>query len=209
MILEYLQNNNIKIDSFISASAIGYYGAKTSDIIHKENVINSNDFLGNLCKEWEEVTYQFKKLNLSNRIIILRFGIILSNQGGALMKMILPIKYYMGSNIGSGKQFMPWIHINDTVNIIDFAISNKNMSGVFNTIAPEHISNKDFTTAIAKLLKKPIFLPNTPTLIFKLIFGEMSTMLTKGSRVSSQKIQDYGYKFRYPILKIAIKELLG
>ncbi len=208
LILNTLQEKNIKITSFISASAIGYYGTETTDKIFKETNRNGSDFLANLCVEWENAANEFKIRKISERTVILRIGIILSKNGGALKKMVRPIKLNIGSPIGTGKQYMPWIHINDLCGIIMHVLNNPKISGIFNAVAPEHIQNSDFTKTIAKTIKKPFFLPNIPSFLIKIIFGEMATILLKGSRVSSEKIISEGYKFKFTNLKDALKEIL-
>lgn len=195
LILKILIRNNLKITSFISSSAIGYYGSVTSKNIFTEKNNKGNDFLSDVCYDWEDVAFEFKKNNIVKKIVILRFGIVLDKNGGALKKMIIPIKYYIGAVLGKGNQYMPWIHIDDITNMIIYAIKTSELQGVYNAVAPEHITNKEFTLTLAKQLKKPIFLPNISSFIIKLIFGSSSVLLLKGSRISSKKIIKKGFKF--------------
>jgi NAD dependent epimerase/dehydratase family enzyme len=110
--------------------------------------------------------------------------------------------------LGSGKQFMPWVHIKDICSIYEFALKNSNLDGAYNATAPEHITNEDLTKNIAKTLRKPLFMPNVPRFVLKLIFGELADALLEGSRASSQKIQDAGFQFEFPRLEMALEDLL-
>jgi len=198
-------NPNLK--GFISASGIGYYGATTSTKIYHENDASGTDFLSEICKLWENASNQFKTLNV--RIVILRTGIVFSKKGGALEKILKPIKYGIGSPIGSGSQYMPWIHIDDLCSMYTEAIENTEVKGIYNAVAPEHITNKSLTKIIAKTLKKPLWLPNIPAIVLKLILGEMAVIILEGSRVSSKKIAATGFKFKYPSIKETIKDLIS
>lgn len=207
LLIETIKKTNSKPKAFISASAIGYYGSTNSDKIFKENDLPSNDFLGNCCKSWEDSTNEVKTLGIRRTII--RIGIVLSRNGGALTKMITPYKYGFGSAIANGKQYMPWIHINDLCEIFITAIENKEMEGAFNAVSPEHITNKEFSISLAHRLKKQIWLPNVPKIIIQLILGKMSVIITNGSRVSSKKILDQGFNFKYSNLAHALDDILS
>ena len=208
LILDELKNNGITIDSFISASAIGYYGTKTTNIIYNEESEKGNDFLSNVCYKWEDAANKLKSSNVANKIAIVRIGIILSNSGGALKKIIRPIKYGFGSGLGTGNQYMPWIHIQDLCSLFNFLIKNKHISGTFNAVSPEHITNIELTRKIGKVLSRPIFLPNIPKFIIQALYGEMSLILLEGSRVSSDKIVEQGFSFNYGNLNNALINLL-
>lgn len=198
------QNENVK--AFVSASAIGYYGSITSDKIFKETDLASNDFLGNTCKQWEQITDRFKELNI--RTVKIRTGVVLTKKGGALSKLIMPVKLGVGSAIGTGKQYMPWIHIDDLCNIYIKAIEDNKMAGAYNAVAQDHKTNKEFTKLLAKILNKPFWFPKVPTFIIKVIFGEMSDLLLKGSKVSANKIKTTGYEFMFSNLESALTNLL-
>lgn len=197
--------NNIK--AFISASAVGYYGAVTSDKIFHEQDPPAGDFLGETCKLWEQATDKFN--NLGIRTVKIRTGLVLSQNGGALEKMVIPAKLGFGSAIGSGKQYMPWIHISDLCNIYIKAIEDLKMTGAYNAAAPEHLSNKDFNKTLASVLHKPFWFPAVPAFVMKILFGKMSVILLKGSRVSSEKIMKAGYHFSFPGLRAALSDLKG
>ncbi|MCP4552764.1 MAG: TIGR01777 family protein [Bacteroidetes bacterium] len=207
LILTILKKEHIKITSFISASAIGYYGTVTSEKIYYENDTKGNDFLSDVCYNWEKTADEFLNENISERVAKIRIGIVLSNRGGALEKIKVPIYYYLGAPLGNGKQYMPWIHIDDLCSIFKISIKEKKMNGVFNAVSPEYITNKTFTEILAKSMDRSIVLPNIPSIIIKLLFGEVSSLLLKGSRVSSKKIQENGLVFKYPNLEIALKNL--
>ncbi len=209
LILKHLEKYNIKIKSFISASAVGYYGTVTTEHIFTENDSKGNDFLSKVCEDWEKVAHSFSEKGVAERTVILRFGVVLSKQGGALAKMISPIKNYFGACVGTGKQYMPWIHIEDLCGIVQYALHNAEIKGIYNTVAPEHITNKDFTKTATKILKKPLFLPNVPQFVLKLFLGEMAVVALEGSRISAQKILEAGYKFKFPDLQKALKDLLS
>jgi hypothetical protein len=201
-----ITKNKTDLKAFISASAIGYYGALTTDTVFTEENSSANDFLAKTCKLWENEIIKFEKKNC--RTVILRTGIVLSKKGGALEKIAKPIKMNIGSALGNGKQFVPWIHIQDLCNIYIKAIENNEIKGVFNAVAPEHIRYSDFAKTIAQILNKPFFMPNVPKIALKIALGEMSIMLLEGSRISSDKIKNTGFKFEYPRVKNALINLL-
>ncbi len=202
LLFEKVKELNPNLKGFISASAIGYYGATTSEKIYEEYDAPGNDFISHICKVWEKAANQFNALNI--RTVIFRNGVVLSKDGGALEKLSKPIKLGVGAPIGSGEQFMPWIHLEDLCNMYLESIENKEIRGVYNAVAPEHITNKSLTKIIAKKLKKPLWLPNIPAFVMKLILGEMAVILLEGSRVSSEKITLTGFKFRYPKINDAL-----
>jgi len=209
LILEELKKNKVTIDLFVSASAIGYYGTTTTtDEIFTEESQRGNDFLSNVCGKWEDVTHAFKSSKVANRIAIVRIGIILAKNDGALKKITEPIKYGLGIGIGTGKQYMPWIHIQDLCSIFNFIITNEHLNGIFNAVSPEHITNIELTKRIGKVLNRPILLPNIPKFIIQNLFGEKSIILLNGSRVSSDKITRSGFNFKFGDVNYALNNLL-
>jgi len=206
LIFDSIRKQNINIKAYIAASAIGYYGTITTEKIFKESDIPANDFLGNVCMKWEEKTDTFKEIGI--RTVIIRTGVVLSKEKGALSKMITPVKIGVGSAIGTGKQYLPWIHIGDLCDIYIKAIEDQTMEGSYNAVAPDFKTNKDFTKILASVLNKPFWFPNIPAFTMKMIFGEMSSILLKGSRVSSDLIISKGYHFTFPNLKNALMDLL-
>ena len=205
-LFDKITDNKNKLKAFISASAIGYYGTITTDKIFSETDPPSNDFLGETCRQWEQSADSFEKLGI--RTIKIRTAIVLTKQDGALAKMITTVKFGIGSAIGSGKQFLPWIHIDDLCDIYIKAIEDTQMNGAYNAVSPEHNTNRDFMKTLAHVLKKPFWFPAIPAFIIKLIFGKMSEILLNGSRVSSEKIIKAGYCFKFPDLKTALSDLL-
>lgn len=206
LIFNKIKEQKKDLKAFISASAIGYYGTLTSDKIFSETDMPANDFLGQTCRKWEQMSDRFMELGI--RTVKIRTAVVLTKRGGALSKMIIPIRMGIGSAMGNGKQYLPWIHINDLCGIYIKAIEDSQMIGAYNAVSPEHITNKEFTKIVARILKKPFWFPNIPAIVMKLFFGKMSEILLRGSRVSSEKIQTTGYKFLFPNLEIALKQLL-
>lgn len=208
LILNTFQKKNLKLKSFISASGINFYGTKTTDKIFNENDAPGNDFLSEVVVVWEKAADEFKEQNIAERVVKIRTAVVLSKNEGALAKMMTPIKFGIGSPLGSGKQYMPWIHIDDICSIYEFALKNPEAEGSYNASAPQHTTNENLTKLIAKVLKKPLLMPNVPTFILKLIFGELADALLEGSRASSEKIIKAGFEFQFPDLKMALEDLL-
>lgn len=202
LLFEKTKELNPNLKGFISASAVGYYGATTSEKNYKENDAPGNDFVSTICIAWEKASNQFRASNI--RTVILRTGMVLSKDGGALEKLSQPIKLGVGAALGIGEQYIPWIHLDDLCNMYLEAIENKEIEGVYNAVTPEHITNKSLTKTIANKLKKPLWLPNIPAFVMKLILGEMAVIVLEGSRVSSEKIIATGFKFKYPTIKEAL-----
>lgn len=207
LLFKTIQKTNATIKCFVSASGIGIYGATTSEIIFSETDSPANDFLGITCKLWEGAAEIIAKLNI--RTVKLRTGIVLSEKGGALAKMAKPIHLFVGSPLGSGKQYMPWIHLDDLCEIYMQAIEDVSMNGPYNAVAPEHITNDYFTRMLAKALKRPLMMPNVPAFLLKFILGEMSAAVLNGSRVSCKKLEATGFTFQYDTLNKALKNLFS
>jgi len=205
LIFNKVIESGIKLKAFISASAIGYYGSITSEKIFRETDPPGRDFIAQVCRQCEQMADRFERSGI--RTVKIRTGIVLSNHGGALSKMAAPVKLGIGSALGTGRQYMPWIHIEDLCNIYIRAIEDSRLSGAYNATAPEHRTNKDFMNALATTLGKPFFAPAVPSMVMKLLFGEMSGILLNGSRISSGKIIASGYQFSFPTLENALKNL--
>lgn len=206
LIFEKIKGKKNLPKAFISSSAVGFYGAVTSETIFNETSSSSSDFLGETCLKWEQSADDFSSLGI--RVVKIRTGLVLSEKGGALEKLLLPVKLGVGSALGDGKQYMPWIHIDDLCEIYLKAISDSSMNGAFNAVAPEHINNKDFTKVLCRVLKKPFWFPSVPSFAMMVLFGEMSQILLRGSRVSSEKILKTGFVFKHQKLEDALKDLL-
>jgi len=208
LLLKTLQKKNQKLKSFVSASGINYYGTETTEKIFTEKDGPGHDFLSKVTSVWEQAADEFKNQRVAERVVKLRTGVVLSEKEGALKKMLPTIKAGIGSPLGTGKQYMPWIHIQDICSMYEFALKNSELDGAFNAVAPEHATNKDLTVQAAEVLKKPLFMPNVPAFVLKLLFGELSVAVLEGSRASSGKIQHAGFQFKFPDLKEALKDLL-
>ncbi|NML70131.1 TIGR01777 family protein [Chryseobacterium sp. RP-3-3] len=208
LLLKTLRKKNIKLKSFISASGINYYGTVTTNTIYTEEDPPGNDFLSEVVVLWERAADDFKEQNLAERVVKIRTAVVLSKEDGALKKMLPTIQYGIGSALGSGKQYMPWIHIDDICSIYEAALKNTNIDGAYNAVSPQHTTNENLTKKIAEVLKKPLFMPNVPSFVLKLMFGELADALLEGSRASSQKILNSGFQFQFPDLKKALENLL-
>jgi len=189
------------LNSFISASATGYYGAVTSETIFEEKDKPAKDFLGKVCSLWEDSIFQFNEIKI--RTVALRTGIVLSKDGGALKKMKTPII----TSLGNGKQYMPWIHIDDLCELYIKAIEDQEFKGAFNAVSSEHISNLSFSKKVSKIFNYPFLAVGTPSFILQIVFGEMSTIILNGSRISANKIKQAGFKFKFENLEKALKNL--
>lgn len=202
-----LESVDHKVTSFVSASAIGYYGWDTGGVWVKEGSRFGDDFLATVTKAWEEEVDQVASLGI--RTTKLRIGIVFSEKGGALYEIAKPIKLGAGAPLGSGDQYMSWIHIDDLCNMFIHSAEHAEVEGVYNAVGPNPEINKNITKEAAKVLKKPAFLPNVPAFVLKIMLGKRAAMVLGGSRVSSEKIEATNFKFQYPDLKPALVNLLG
>jgi uncharacterized protein (TIGR01777 family) len=193
------------LKSFISSSAIGYYGSDTGDAELDEQSPLGTGFLAEVVDKWEGAIDECAPY--AERTVKVRTGIVLANEGGALKKMITPIKFGIGSPLGSGKQWMSWVHISDLVNMYVFALESS-IKGVFNGVAPNPEQNQGFSEQLAKVLGKPFFFPNVPGFVLKLLLGDMSSMVLGGNRVLPIAFQQEGFKFEYNKLDEALAALL-
>ncbi|MBP1639394.1 MAG: hypothetical protein H6Q17_977 [Bacteroidetes bacterium] len=206
LLFDAVSKSTHKPQAFISASAIGYYGAVTSEHIFTEQDPAANDFLGNTCRQWESEADKFEEFGI--RTIKIRTGMVLSPTGGVLEKMKLPLKMGLGTLFGTGDQYMPWIHIDDLCCIYLKAIEDSSMTGAYNAVAPEPVSNRQFMQTIALTMHKEMRLHRIPAAVLKLALGSMSEILLEGSRVSAEKIINSSYEFRHPVLQDALNDLL-
>ena len=195
------------LKAFISASAVGYYGQVTSDRIFVEKNKAANDFVGKTCFLWEQAAERFEDLGI--RTVRLRIGIVLMKRGGALEKMAKPVQMGIGAILGSGRQYIPWIHWKDLISLFDKAITDTRMSGAYNAVAPSFDTNAEFTKALGRALGKRIWLPNAPGFILKALLGERASLLLNGSRVSAEKVVSLGFEFEYSDIDAALQDLLG
>ena len=205
LLREKVKELNPNLRHFISASAIGLYGWDTGDKLVDESTEKGEGFLADVVEDWEKEVKEFEKLQIKTSKV--RIGIVLSEKGGALVEMVKPIRFGVGAPLGSGNQYMSWIHIKDLCGIFSHLLQNS-IEGVFNGVAPNPKTNKAFTKSVASQLKKPLWLPNVPKFALRLIVGEMSDILVGGNRVSSKKIEDTGFNFQFAALDDALQDLL-
>lgn len=197
--LKALQEHKVK--QFISASAIGFYGMYTGAELLKETHRRGDDFLAEVVVKWEAAADQFTDLGLL--VSKLRIGVVLAAEGGALPQLAKPIKLGVGAALGSGDQYMSWVHIDDICNMF-LHLLTKEMKGTFNGVAPEPVTNKEMTEMVAKTLEKPLWLPNAPEFALKLAFGEMAGVVLGGNKVSNEKIAASGYSYAHGSLEEAL-----
>jgi uncharacterized protein (TIGR01777 family) len=193
-----------RVESFVSASAIGYYGFDR-DQLFDENTTAGSDFLANVTRQWEEAVEKARAV--VPNVVKLRIGVVLSEKGGALKQMATPVKYFVGAPLGSGDQYLSWIHIDDLCGIFLKAIDER-LNGDFNAVAPNPVTNRQLTKAIGKAMHRPVFLPAIPEFVLRLILGEMADLVVNGSRVSCDKILKAGYKFQFTNAEDAIEDLI-
>lgn len=194
----------VKPGVFINASAIGYYGERGDETVTEETR-QGNGFLAETCKTWEAEVLKAEGLGL--RVIRLRIGIVLEKGGGALAKMLPPFQLGLGGPLGSGLQWMSWIHLKDLVGLIHFLLEKKETRGAFNATAPNPVTMKEFARTLGRVLRRPAFFP-VPTFVLKILLGESADLLLTGQRVLPKHALEAGYRFQFPELEPALKEIL-
>lgn len=204
-LFQQVHSFNVPLKVFVSASAEGYYGAITNDRIYTEDDPSFHDFLGETCQKWENAAKLFGRIGI--RTVKIRTALVLSKDSTALHKMSIPVKLGLGSPLGSGRQYVPWIHLEDLCNIYLKAIADENMHGAYNAVSPEFITNRDFMKTLAETHRKPFFFPAVPASLISLVMGEMSDLVLEGSRVSPKRLTEAKFKFRYENLKSALAEI--
>ncbi|MCH1612894.1 MAG: TIGR01777 family oxidoreductase [Flavobacteriales bacterium] len=195
---------NLPISAFIAASAVGIYGAQTSEKVFKEEDEPFEDFLGNCCMQWEN---SVKKFETMSRVVKLRLGVILDKNHGALPRITNMVKNGIGSPLGNGQQYMPWIHIDDAVSIFFNSIVNEKIFGTFNAVSSDYITNSELTKKIGEVFNKKIWLPNVPSFVLKFLYGEMSDTILKGVKVSNEKLKAIDLKLKYEKIEEALSEI--
>jgi uncharacterized protein (TIGR01777 family) len=207
LIYSVLKNNNKILDAFVSSSAVGIYGASTSQEICSEETPPANDFLGMTCQKWENAVDTIDSLGI--RTVIIRTGIVLGKDEGFLKKITPSFKAGFGAVIGSGKQYIPWIHIEDLCQIYAKALTDLEMNGAYNAAITDNTTNAKLSRILAQLYGYKIWLPKIPAFVIKLILGEMSIAVLEGKRISSEKLQKAGYKFQFADIEIALSNSLS
>ncbi|SFI62119.1 hypothetical protein SAMN05421638_0305 [Kaistella treverensis] len=207
LLKDYCLKNNVHLDSFISASGINYYGTLTSDeILDEKSGVIKADFLAKLCVDWEKSADDFS--DISDRVVCLRTAMVLAKHGGAFPLLGKTVALNIGSAVGSGNQWMNWIHLDDLVKMYVFAVENPEVNGKFNAVADDIPTNKEFMKNLAKMQVK-FFLPlNVPAFVLQTVLGDMSSIILEGTRASNKKIKSLGFDFKYSALKEAFKSLV-
>ena len=197
-----------KIKSFISASGIGYYGANTGDERIAEQHTAGTDFVADCCIQWEAAADEIQALSI--RTVKFRTGIVLSDKGGALPKLTLPVRWGVGAALGTGKQWQSWIHLDDLCELYVKALTDERIAGSYNAVAPNPITNYELTKLSAEVLKRPFWMPNVPAFALKLVFGEMAEIILGGNYILNKRITlETDFSYKYVEVKEALKDLLG
>ncbi|MEP6805286.1 MAG: TIGR01777 family oxidoreductase [Flavobacterium sp.] len=207
LLFSILKKHNKTLDAFVSASAVGIYGAITNDNICTENAAPANDFLGITCKEWEKAVDKINSLGI--RTVKVRTGIVLGKDEGFLKKIMPSFKLGLGTILGTGKQYVPWIHIDDLCQIYLKAVRDDQMSGAYNSCVTDDTTNESLSRTLANLLGYKIWLPKAPKFILKIVLGEMSLAVLEGQRVSSEKLEKMGFQFEFTNLESALANCLN
>ncbi|WP_421812578.1 TIGR01777 family oxidoreductase [Flagellimonas sp.] len=200
------QSSNKEVECMVSASAIGIYPDSISDYFEESTSKVDDGFLGEVVSKWEAEAETFEEIGVD--VAKIRIGLVLAKDGGALPKMAMPVKNFVGAPIGSGEQWQSWIHIEDLAQMFAFAVEN-NLRGIYNGVAPNPVTNNKLTKELANTLEKPLWLPNVPAFFLKAILGEMSTLLLASQRVSSKKIEEEGFSFQYVNVCQALQNIYG
>ncbi len=188
----------------ISASAVGFYGDRNDETITEESS-GGDDFLAHVVKEWEQAAYEAEKHGV--RVATPRIGLVLERSGGMIGKMLLPFKLFVGGRIGSGRQFLPWIHMDDVVRGILFPVHNQPFRGIYNLVSPNPVTMNDFAALFGKILHRPSWIP-VPDGALKILYGEGTKVILSGQKALPKKLQSSGYTFSFPELKAALIDIL-
>jgi uncharacterized protein len=193
------------VKAVVSASAVGFYGFDTGDVWLTEESKSGTDFLADVTRQWEQCVDQISLLGI--RVAKLRIGIVLSNQGGALVEMAKPVKWGVGAPLGTGQQYLSWIHIDDLCNMFIHAATHESVNGACNAVGMQPVQNETFTRLLGQVLKRPLWLPNVPPVVLKVLVGEMANIILGGNRVSAEKIKNTGFVFQHTDLELTLKQL--
>lgn len=207
LLVNLLKDNNHKVEQVITASAIGIYPDDQTADAFKENEIPpyADNYLAEVCIAWESIAQQFKETGV--KLAIVRIGIVLAAKGGALEQMAQPVKFYAGAGFGNGRMWQSWVAVDDLAGIF-YHISDHKLEGVYNGVAPNPVRNRPMMIAIGKVMGKPVFLPNVPEFVMKLMLGEMAAVVLSSQHVSSSRIEAAGYQFKFPQLKQTLEKYL-
>lgn len=206
LLFSCLHKHNKQLKAFVSASGVGIYGAITDEVICSETTPAASDFLGTVCQKWEAATHPIRDLGI--RTVQIRTGLVLGKGDGVLQQLIPLFKYKLGSAIGSGKQYMPWIHIDDLCRIYLASMLNSEMQGPYNAAINDSTNNTIFSSALAKVFGYTIWLPNVPAFVLQLVLGEMAQLVLKGRRINSDAIEKTGFQFQFTDLEKALRDCI-
>ncbi len=205
-VMEAISAAAVKPKVLVQSSAVGYYGTASGDKLVTEAEPEGNDFLAKVCFDWEHSTAAASRLGV--RRPVLRTGVVLANEGGAFPKLLLPFKLFAGGPLGSGKQWLPWIHLEDEVRAIQFALTNEDADGPINLSAPNPVTNSEIAKKLGEILGRPSFVP-APGFALQTVLGEMSVLVLEGQRAVPAKLQALGFQFKYPTIEPALRQLLA
>ena len=196
-----------KPNTLISASAVGYYGpCGDRELDESAPPGSSSDFLADVCSQWEREAEAARELGI--RVVLVRIGVVIGEKGGALAKMLTPFSLGLGSPLGKGDQYMPWIHIDDLVEMMLFAAREPNVNGPLNGVAPRPVTNREFTKTLGRVLNRPTFMPALPPIALKIMFGEFGKILLDSQRAVPKAARSAGFTFRFPDLEPALRDVL-
>ncbi|MEN4753173.1 TIGR01777 family oxidoreductase [Pseudomonas sp. Ps21-P2] len=205
-LVTWLERREQKPDVLISGSAVGWYGDGGERELDENAQPVSEDFASRLCIAWEETAQRAETLGI--RVVLVRTGLVLADEGGMLQRLLPPFKMGMGGPIGNGRQWMPWVHIEDQIALIDFLMSRDDARGPYNACAPSPARNRDFAKTLASVLHRPSFMP-MPAVALRVLLGELSILLLGGQRARPDRLQEAGFTFRFTDLRAALENLLG
>lgn len=201
LLLQSVKQSGTELDFFISAAGANYHGAISTETILDENSPAGNDIISNISIQWELNADIFNGLC---RVVKLRTPLVLTALGGALPKLVFPVKLGLGAPLGSGDQWVPWVHIDDLVQAYLIAVENKDVQGVYHVSAPDHVTNREFMKTAAKALGRPFWLPPVPAFLLRMVLGKRADLLLQGSRIAGRRITDAGLHWKYPNLESAL-----
>lgn len=204
LLVSVINKSSSPPEAFISASGVGYYGDSPHSVICDEYQKNGNDFLARVCSQWENATVTLRN---DVRKVIIRIGVVLDPNEGALAKLALPYKFFVGGSLGSGSQMFSWIHREDLVNVFMFAITTTTVQGIYNASAPNPVTMKEFSSTIGNVLHRPSIFP-VPSFALQLLLGEMSTIVLCGQNAPPLRLLEEGFRFEYEKIEPAIRNLL-
>jgi uncharacterized protein (TIGR01777 family) len=205
-LVTWLERREQKPDVLISGSAVGWYGDGGERELDENAQPVSEDFASRLCIAWEETAQRAETLGI--RVVLVRTGLVLADEGGMLQRLLPPFKMGMGGPIGNGRQWMPWVHIEDQIALIDFLMNRDDARGPYNACAPSPARNRDFAKTLASVLHRPSFMP-MPAVALRVLLGELSILLLGGQRARPDRLQEAGFTFRFTDLRAALEKLLG